>query len=306
MTVTLTDVQIARGPRHSQLRRYFATARERHALFQRRFAGRPPPWTNDPIFQRYRFTNVYRELDKVTTWLRKSWQEPYSDHRNLAFAMALARLINWPPTLEEIGFPHRWNPDQVVGMIKVRQAKGEKVYTGAYLLGAVPKGVTRADYLIYSVLTPLYRKLRHSVVPPNTSFGNSLEEVWKWFRNQPGIGDFLAYEIVTDLCHTRYLYRASDKSTWANAGPGALRGLTRLWGYQPKTKREDGYTFPKRHANDAMRLLLEKSREYIPHEIPAWEMREVEQWCCEQDKYLRIMKGQGVLERFIPKDPGEW
>jgi len=306
VSVTLTDGQVVRGPSHDQLRQYFATASERHAIYQRRGSGEAPPWTDDPIFQKYRFTNPDRELDKVTVWLRTNWREPYTDHRNLVFSMALARLINWPPTLEEIGFPRRWDPNRTAYVIKQRLATGKKGFTSAYLLGAIPKGAIRADYLVHTVLTPLKEKLDMELASDGAEFPSTLEQAWEYFKSSRGIGDFLAYEIVTDLRHTKHLCKADDLMTWANPGPGALRGLTRLWGFEPKTRHSDGYSFPKKHAVQAMQLLLERSSEYLPSEMLSWEMRHVEQWACEFDKYLRIKEGQGVLERFVPKKPGEW
>jgi len=302
MTISLTSDQVARGPRYGQLRQYFRTARERYNIYLRRVANEPPPWTKDPIFQKYKFCNVFREHDKVTVWLRENWREPYADHPNLPFAMALARLINWPPTLEEIGFPKRWNPDKVLGVLHRRKDEGKKIYTGAYLLGSCPKGTERANYLVHSVLSPL-----HQVVYAPLNSNSTLKSTWEWFRSQRGIGDFLAYEIVSDLRHTKYLRDAPDIMTWANAGPGALRGLTRLWGYQPKTRQISGYAFPKKNALAAMQNLLARSRVHLPSRLmPPWEMREVEHHLCEFDKYERIRLGQGVLERFVPKAPNEW
>ena len=304
MTISLTSDQVARGPRYGQLRQYFRTARERYNIYLRRVANESPPWTEDPIFQKYKFCNVFREHDKVTIWLRQNWREPsyYADHPNLPFAMALARLINWPPTLEEIGFPRRWNPDKVLGVLHRRKDEGKKIYTGAYLLGSCPKGQERAIYLVHSVLSPL-----HQVVYAPLNSNSTLKSTWEWFRSQRGIGDFLAYEIVSDLRHTKYLRDAPDIMTWANAGPGALRGLTRLWGYQPKTRQISGYAFPKKNALEAMQTLLATSQEarWKLH-TPPWEMREVEHHLCEFDKYERIRLGQGVLERFAPKAPNEW
>ncbi len=306
MTITLTSEQVARGCRYGQLRKYFKTAKERYRIYQlRQVSNERPPWTEDPIFQKYKFCNLFREHDKVTIWLRENWREPYAAHPNLPFAMALARLINWPPTLEEIGFPKRWSPDKVLGVLQRRKAAGEKIYTGAYLLGSCPKGTTRAGYLVEDVLTPLHYNV--TLYKRNLREGRtfiSLEGTWEWFRSQRGIGDFLAYEIVSDLRHTKYLRDAPDIMTWANAGPGALRGLTRLWGYQPKTRQIDGYSFPKKNALEAMQLLLYKSQETGFN--PPWEMREVEHHLCEFDKYERIRLGQGVLERFAPKKPGNW
>ncbi len=307
MTIALTIDQVSRGPKVGQLRRYFMTARLRYGICEKRYFKEPPPWTTDPIFQKYKFCNVYREDDKVTIWLRENWREPYADHPNLPFAMALARLINWPPTLEEIGFPKRWYPEKVLGVLHRRKDEGEKIYTGAYLLGSCPKGTKRADYLVHSVLDPLHQNIRIYKGRIFISLGGT----WEWFRDQRGLGDFLAYEVVSDLRHTKYLRDASDIMTWANAGPGALRGLTRLWGHQPKTRQISGYAFPKKNALEAMQMILKKSdtddfHGPLSEGMDPWEMRDVEHWLCEFDKYERIRLGQGVLERFAPKASGEW
>ena len=311
MTIGLTYQQVDRGPDKKQLATYFRTAIEREKMRRLRAKGAGQPWTSDPILREHRFCNVYREQDKVTIWLRENWREPFADHPNLPFAMALARLINWPPTLEEIGFPKRWRPDRVEDILLERKSLGDKVYTGAYLLGAVPAGLPRQTYLVRDVLTPLYKDLknRKGMVLRHDGIMDSLEVSWQWFRDRRGIGDFLAYEIVSDLRHTKYLNKAPDVNTWANPGPGALRGLTRLWGYQPRTQRikgDDSFNFPKKLALDAMLDLILWSQQKLPKWMPLWEMREVEHWLCEFDKYERIRLGQGVLEKFKPKLTGEW
>jgi hypothetical protein len=59
----------------------FAFMKERHAIWERKVAGQPKPWTQDPILQSYRFCNVYRELDTVTVWINNNWRTPhYEDH----------------------------------------------------------------------------------------------------------------------------------------------------------------------------------------------------------------------------------
>lgn len=79
---------------------------ERHKIYTKRSRGVPrEQWTSDPILMEYRFCNVFRELDRVTIWVRKSWRDKYSRHPNLWFAMCVARQINWPDTLAEAGFP---------------------------------------------------------------------------------------------------------------------------------------------------------------------------------------------------------
>ena len=81
--------------------------RERENARVNKTQGKPKPWTEDPIIQQYRFCNVEREKDTVSQWIHSNWCEPNVDHPNLVFAMVVARLFNWPPTLERLGFPLR-------------------------------------------------------------------------------------------------------------------------------------------------------------------------------------------------------
>ena len=115
------------------IERFFYYINERHMMYLRRKNGVQYPWTSDAILTEYSFCNVYRELDRVTEWIRVNWREPYHDHSNLPFAMAVARQINWPDTLEEIGFPETWEPEKVKAIMQARKDRGDKVYTGAYM-----------------------------------------------------------------------------------------------------------------------------------------------------------------------------
>ena len=83
--------------------------RERYAIWERRGRGQPKPWTSDPILQRFRFCNVFRELDTVTIWINENIRKPFADHEDLWFMLAIARTINLPATLKElIESPDAW------------------------------------------------------------------------------------------------------------------------------------------------------------------------------------------------------
>ena len=216
-------------PPKQSLRKFFNFINERHLIFVRRARGEDWPWTSDPILQKYRFTNVFRELDRVTVWIRENWREPYADHPNLWFAMAMARQINWPDTLAEIGFPEKWQPRRVMNVIQHRRVQGLKAYTSAYMLTGGWKG-SKAKWTVFGILDPLY------IHPPLLDKAATLKDAFNMFKGRPGFGPFLSYEVVTDLRHTRYLRFAPDIMKWANAGPGAIRGLHRVWGRPLKLK----------------------------------------------------------------------
>jgi hypothetical protein len=260
--------------------------KERHAIYERRKAGQPPPWTSDPILASHRWCNVFRELDRQTILLRKNWREPYRDHENLWFAMAMARQINWWPTLEAVGFPVKWDPRRVYEVISERMLRRVKCFTGVYMLPAT-EGVDKAWSTVYNILDPLYQGARQYAPKP----GDSLQAAWSRLIEAPGFGPFLAYEVVTDWRHTRYLRQAPDVDTWANAGPGARRGLNRLHGRPLK--------HPAPKATQEMIELLQILRE----RLPGWEieLRDVEHSLCEFDKYLRIKQGEGhARNRYNP------
>lgn len=99
----------------------------------------------------------------------------------------------------------------------------------------------------------------------------------------------MAYEVVTDLNHT-IMPLAHDRMTWANAGPGAKRGLNRIHG------RMLTDTPSKRDWNTEMYELLQCSSEYLEPHVPMNEvdMRTIEHSLCEWDKYMRVKLGQGT------------
>ena len=50
---------------------FFDFCKERESIRVKRERGDPPPWTSDPVFQRGRFLNVFREDDRGTKALFK-------------------------------------------------------------------------------------------------------------------------------------------------------------------------------------------------------------------------------------------
>ena len=274
------------------LKKFFYMINERHRIYLNRKKGKSWPWTKDKILQDYRFCNVFRELDTVTIWIRKNWREPYADHPNLWFAMAMARQINWPETLEEIGFPEKWKPNKIKRIMQERKERKEKIYTGAYMLTGTLGG-TKVEQTIDKILTPLYND------PIKIKKGDSLQSVWKQFLPRPGFSGFMSYEVVTDLRHTRYLKNSPDIMTWANAGPGAVRGLNRLYNIKVASKEERKNKTARTVKMSGewylqkMRVLLKLSKKYLDSHVPQLEMREIEHSLCEFDKYQRTKLGQG-------------
>lgn len=295
--------------------------RERHNIYLKRRNGYPGPWTNDPILQGGRFCNIFRELDTVTIWIRENIRERFADHPHLWFMLCIARYINWPPTLaalmtyggadgRERLYPGAWpddpdfTPEALTAALEDIASTGGKVYTGAYMIRAESDpnkpwySWTKHRYIAEIVLGRLWedRERWAEALEPRRGLGLelNLREVWHMFQEPRyiGWGPFMAYEVVTDLRHTRYLRDATDIMTWANAGPGAIRGLNRIYGrpLNQQPRRED--------TNGEMRLIMKALNDnpsLWPANWPRLEMRDVEHTLCEFDKYERVRLGEGKM-----------
>lgn len=63
---------LRRTEAQSMMLDFWEFAYERQRIWRRRTIDRLPwPWTDDPVLQKYRFTNVHRELDRGTITLRR-------------------------------------------------------------------------------------------------------------------------------------------------------------------------------------------------------------------------------------------
>lgn len=283
------------------LYRYIGFINERHMIYMKKKTGWKYPWTEDPILCEYKFTNIFRELDRGTIWYAENIREPYKDHPELFFHTCAYRMINYYPTYEDIlkqlGFFNDFSATAFSKVMRDRKACGLKVFTGAHLLTGTLGG-DKINQVVNVGLQSIWDS-RHEVEPQE---GDTLEKAFNRLMQGKlyGMGPFIAYEIITDLRHTRYLKGASDIKLWANPGPGAKRGIERLckvfW------HKSDGTSKPKISKSnrptdkdyiDVMRWLQHYCNEKNGMHVPTMEMRDVEHSLCEFDKYERARLGQG-------------
>lgn len=291
----VTEYSIA----EQELEKFFAFVEERHAIYVRRTRGDPWPWTEDAVLQKWKFTNIYRELDTGTIWLRENIREPYADHPELFFNVILYRMYNHIPTAKVVGYIENDNQlSQVVDNVQRFKDAGNRIWTNAHMLSGMLGGGGSKIIQIFGTGMG-YAWLRRKELEPTKD--DTLESTFVKLDKIPTVGGFLAYEMVSDLRYTRYLQHAADIMTWANAGPGCQRGMQRLLGY-PIKPRDKSLRYPsQRDYLYIMRFLLEESKNWLPKWMPAWEMREVEHSLCEYSKYMNVSLGQGkVRHKYRP------
>ena len=291
---------------------FFYWVNERHRIYLAREEGKPKPWTDDPILRDYKFTNVYRQLDRGTKWLTDNFIQPHinDDPRLLAANICWYRMFNWTGTGELLGWQtESWEEPDVKSEVKRKlwdaYNQGKQVFTNAHIVYS-PPGVGKIDAIV-DVCADLWELVRNDDFAAYSQNRRSLEDTFEDLRTVDCVGGFMAYEMVTDMRWVpSLLYDAEDIMTWANPGPGAIRGLRRLG--RPHA--------PRAEAIRSIEQLLRESREgrrkawerdgpdepfkpivqgptVLEDHMPVLEMRDIEHSLCEFDKYCRVKFGEG-------------
>lgn len=314
------------------LERFFYWTQERYQIHHLRQQGCPKPWSKDPVMQSVFFTNPYREMDRTTVWFREAYRDKWKDHKNVLFGTLAFRLFNLISTgnmLLEYNLLNSWQSHVCLKELRKLVAAKKQVFTGAYIIklyNGMPKIEAAVDIL--SLVWRDREQLYLDLVDNNPkSHPMSLEVATSRLMQYPQMGPFMSYEVVCDLRYTHILENAPDKLTWANLGPGANRGLYRVFP-TPMVSYARGETPKFPGALQKMRELLRLSKDYLPSKqwqvegepiihslkiggrqvkaprktyiipkMPVLEMREIEHSLCEFDKYERARLCDGNIKR---------
>lgn len=311
--------------RGEPIQRFFEYARLRERVRLAREAGHPLPWTPDPVLRTYRFCNVDREDDTVTRWFRANVREPMRDRPEVMLATILFRWFNTVRVGEVLFRPATAGRAQLspfgdyllhgdIGVLDraIRDALPSGPYvTGSYMI-KTPAGMDKVAGVLWCVDQFNAQRGQYEAAFDE---GTTLEGCHAALTMLPYMGDFMAYEVVTDLRHTDLLRDAPDIMTWANPGPGAARGLDRL-AREPLNTRNRNNPAHRASMQTEMQVLLECAGEqkYWPSDdyrywpdrdrlrpFKSWEMRTVEHTLCEFDKYERARLGEGRPKQLFRK-----
>jgi hypothetical protein len=266
---------------------------EREQIRIRRANGEPKPWTDDKILGTWSFCNVRREDDRVTRWVAENWRTPHADDPDVWFAMAVARLVNWPDSLAELGYPVPWDRERFVAVLQGRAARGETAWGSAYNISNGGSTAPKAVH-IAGVLDKLWQA--RATLRPRA--GERLAEYHGRLMQRDGLASFMAAQIVADLKYVEPLRSAADWSTFAASGPGSRRGLNRVLG-QPVDA-------PWQEAD--WRKAIRKMRDSIAQDLQRMGLgdlhaQDLQNCLCETDKMMRVKLGEGKPKRkFVPHE----
>jgi hypothetical protein len=218
-------------PRTDLFDAYWRFAAERQSVFFRRLCGEQPPWSVDPILKSYKFCNAYRGSDRVSQFLiRDVIYQPDLGSDDTFLRIILFRFFSKIQTwqlLESIHGPIRtasFNPDDFGQTLDQALARGESIYTNAFILCATNAyGYSRKHRnhlaLVDAMLSDgLSGKIANA---------RSLEEVYRLLINYPLIGPFMAYQLAIDLNYSELT--DFNENDFTIPGPGAIRGINKCF-----------------------------------------------------------------------------
>lgn len=211
---------------------YWEFAVKRQAAFFRRFHGEPYPWTSDEIIATYKFTNAYRASDRVSQYLIR--QVIYSgpqDPDEVFFRTILFKLFNkietWELLLSEVGeiSYKAFSIDIYDRVLTAAMSRKQTIYSAAYIMpsGSRKLGSTKKHRSHLGLL----QQMMDDEVPDRIADCRSMREGFELLLSYPMIGDFLAYQYITDLNYSELC--DFDEMEFVVPGPGAIDGISKCF-----------------------------------------------------------------------------
>lgn len=211
---------------------YWRFAAERQRVFFSRLEGKPAPWSDDPILNEYKFTNAYRASDRVSQYLiRKVIYEGSSEPDELFFRIVLFKLFNkietWRLLETQLGEIH-WSSYRYRDYDRVlskAMESGHAIYSAAYIMASGHQ-IFAVQRKHQSHLKLLELMLAESV-PERLAECKNMRQGFELLRSYPLLGDFLAYQLITDINYSELTNFSEMEFTMP--GPGARDGIRKCF-----------------------------------------------------------------------------
>ena len=194
--------------------------------------GQPPPWTDDPILSRHKFTNCYRASDRVSQYLiRHVIYEGDPAAEEVFFRVVLFKLFNkietWELFKDNLGgisyedFSFR----RYDAVLTDALASKTRIYSAAYIM---PSGNRSFGHRVkHRNHLSLLVKMMNDGVPAQITSVSSMRQAFEILRSYPMIGDFLGYQLVTDLNYSEIC--DFSEMEFVVPGPGARDGIRKCF-----------------------------------------------------------------------------
>lgn len=269
---------------------YWLFAARRQQVLLRRLAGDPPPWTDDPILARHRFTNPYRLTDRVSQHLLTAVQ--YSgqwDARTIVLRTLLFKVFNridtWARLVSAVGDPTVATFDPVLygRVLTDVKASGARIYSAAYIVPNPPHGASEKHL---NHLRMLAAMLDDGTVDRLVAAG-ALRELFEVLRAVRSLGPFLAFQYAVDVNYSTVT--PGGEVGFVVAGPGAVDGLRKCFASLPAGAEADAILWVAATQEEHFERLGLRFPTVFGRRLQPVDCQNL---FCETDKYARVSHPQ--------------
>lgn len=213
---------------------YWKFATERQNIYFRRLNNEPEPWTTDPVILAHKFTNAYRASDRVSQYLirRVIYRDDLpSSETEVLFRILLFKFFNKIETWEllehvlgEITYAN-YKFEYYDNVLSQAMRAGGRIYSAAYIM---PPGGSSFGYPAkhQNHLKLLERMMADNLVGKLGKM-HRMQTAFELLLSYPTIGDFLAYQFVTDINYSEIT--DFSEMEFVVPGPGARDGIKKCF-----------------------------------------------------------------------------
>ncbi len=260
---------------------FFAFCREREAVRIRRASGAPAPWSQDEIFQRGRFLNVFREDDRGSQALLRFAKPVAKDLERLVHALFFARWCNRQSTLDSLSANLLESPE---ALIPTLEALPEPPWCNWTAYPVEPIRWQGKLYSRWDSATDLFRRIRPELTDVICAAGGDVIKATEAVNGLLHMdNDFPIFMAVMDLAWFRP--DIIDPASPVPTGIGAAPFLDRL----------ENALGAKDHQDTAQRM-IELQRTFWPEAKRPFQPIDIEYLACECRKYYSYVNGTKAFE----------
>lgn len=234
------------------------------SIFWKRKDNQNPPWTQDPILQQHKFTNVYRFLDRESQYLIFQIINPFrGKEEDLMLTIILYKILS---DLQRM----------------------QPIFNNAYMMtGASSK------YDLDSKHETRLTILKKEFIPlvPKLLTSKSLRELYENLRQVTFFWPFIAMQFAIDLNYSPI--RQFDENEFILAWIGARRGIKKCFDSFDSYEQVIHWVL---HNFDNLMQKFWLTAHLLPTRKPT--LIDLQNCFCETDKYLRV-KSPSVGEKAM-------
>ncbi|MDD2391540.1 MAG: putative DNA base hypermodification protein [Bacilli bacterium] len=287
---------------------YWYFAYERQNIFNKKNNGECLLWTNDKIFQNYKFCNSYRVNDRVSQYLLKNiiYNGTKYSKEDTIFRIILFKLFNKESTWEllinrfkDITLSN-FDFNEYSKLLSDSKEKGIKIYNDAYISCANKAfGYDKKHNNHLALINKMFNidKMQNKIIKCN-----NMEEAFNIIKKYPLIGNFMAYQLITDINYSDAVDWKEDEFTVA--GPGSIRGIRKCFIDKGNMSDEDIIKYMYNHQEKEFKRL---NYNFVGIKNRKLQLIDCQNIFCELDKYCREalpdLKSNRtkIKKKYVPK-----